>query len=255
MANVISNRLEVKGDEQQIQKMFQFISTGNPDDETYQVIDFTKIIPMPDSLKIEDGSITADAYCYFLELNQGNNQKTNILDSYLSKNYLSRLSVSSRSKAYKAQYSEQELLKLKEMGEIYVSNIKEYGCPTWYEWRCKNWGTKWPAYNDSYSKGNAIYFQTANGNCLRVISKLHEMFNSLTFFYQYADEDIGNNVGEFILPAHTSDIKSLLVEERSSEAYRIYLEASDIGVNGCESIRLNSKGEFELVDEEDESEE
>jgi hypothetical protein len=31
------------------------------------------------------------------------------------------------------------------MAEQWKSNIEKYGAPSWYEWRCENWDTKWNA--------------------------------------------------------------------------------------------------------------
>jgi hypothetical protein len=30
--------------------------------------------------------------------------------------------------------------------DAWKTNIERYGAPTWYEWRCEHWGTKWNAY-------------------------------------------------------------------------------------------------------------
>lgn len=44
------------------------------------------------------------------------------------------------------------------------NNLDNYGHPTWYEWRCENWGTKWETHNSNSvrKKGEiSYYFETA----------------------------------------------------------------------------------------------
>ena len=71
----------------------------------------------------------------------------------------------------------------------------------WYDWNIKNWGTKWNAYNQMHNKNlfNVLYFQTAWNNVLPVIKALSEMYSKLIFHYSFYDEDLGHNLGVFIL--------------------------------------------------------
>lgn len=66
----------------------------------------------------------------------------------------------------------------------------------WYDWRIYNWGTKWnssPISCDDY----LIVFETAWSTPEPVIKKLSELFKDIEFFVRYADEDFGNNLGEY----------------------------------------------------------
>lgn len=79
--------------------------------------------------------------------------------------------------------------------------IAKYGSDNWYDWSCKNWGTKWNAYSTSEPMLNpkgtrATYlFQTAWSTPAPVIRKLSEKFPDVKIKVWYADEDCGRNVG------------------------------------------------------------
>ncbi len=83
-----------------------------------------------------------------------------------------------------------------EMGKKYLDNILAYGAPTWYDWRVKNWGTKWNAYSQEPIKDNKICFETAWSKVTPIMLKLSERFPELEMRYRWADEDIGANLGE-----------------------------------------------------------
>jgi len=79
--------------------------------------------------------------------------------------------------------------------------IKEYGSDNWYDWCIYNWGTKWNASNDSlsYEGLENISFDTAWSTPMRVLIKLSEMFPKVKIEVDYADEDLGNNCGTYVL--------------------------------------------------------
>ena len=78
-------------------------------------------------------------------------------------------------------------------------NFEETGYVSWYEWSIANWNTKWNAYGtpDSRDTDDTIYFQTAWSNVSDLIKKLSGFFSS-SFFYEWADEDIGSNAGRAV---------------------------------------------------------
>lgn len=73
---------------------------------------------------------------------------------------------------------------------------RKYLASNWYDWRNRNWNTKWNAYEQTMD-GNQVIFQTAWSTPVYVIEKLSAIFPDATFTIQYADEDTGYNCGEY----------------------------------------------------------
>lgn len=86
------------------------------------------------------------------------------------------------------------------LGEKALRNIQKYNAPTWYEWNCENWGTKWNSYANQISD-HEIKFCTAWSCPEPIVQKLAELAGKtkgIEFTWLYADEDMGNNSGIFI---------------------------------------------------------
>ena len=80
------------------------------------------------------------------------------------------------------------------LGKTGVSQHPGIGCPTWYEWRNQNWGTKWNASGAEVLDGR-LSFLTAWNAPKQILEKLSQMFPSITIHHVWADEDIGYNCG------------------------------------------------------------
>ena len=69
----------------------------------------------------------------------------------------------------------------------------EYGYDNWYDWRNKNWGTKWDIkaevhVDDLHDEGCTLIFQTAWSPPEPIVYKLQEMFPDITFYGGYIGE-------------------------------------------------------------------
>lgn len=73
---------------------------------------------------------------------------------------------------------------------------QRYGVVGWYDWSCKYWGTKWDASN-VLTDMNGIEFQTAWAVAEPIIRAWSEKYPDMEFCVSYADEDLGNNCGQF----------------------------------------------------------
>ena len=96
-----------------------------------------------------------------------------------------------------------------EEGRRLIENVNKYGYPTWYEWCCVNWGTKWDVseedvtfdapspVGDSGAGKTDLYINTAWSCPLPVFETISKQYPDITITCDFADENIGNNCGSF----------------------------------------------------------
>lgn len=71
---------------------------------------------------------------------------------------------------------------------------------TCLEWCCCNWGTEWNASEVGiFNTGDEaiFYFQTTRDYAASFVKRLSKKFPDLSFTISFADEDLGDNCGEF----------------------------------------------------------
>ena len=210
MPNWVTNRLIVSGNDKDIKQLFNNIKG----DEAEQLIDFNKIIPMPESLDITSGSVTDESIFWALsKMNDEEIQRhienlsraPNILHENLLSSLQSRFQIKDLARIEKNANEfvpDEDMKKLgikdyEALGKTYLENLEKYGYTTWYDWCVANWDTKWNAH-DCYSlDDHSIEFQTAWSTPERIIKTLSEKYPSLEFEVSYADEDFGYNVGKY----------------------------------------------------------
>lgn len=178
-------------------------------------LDFNKLIPMPEDLKLDAGSIESDSIsCYYLSLND--DEKYKLMKLLKSKEIFFHHDCWNKyKKDIKYYESNPDKLKnnkdnfnglidfddkkhfnsLAELGKQYIENIKKYGYPQWYDWCVENWGTKWNVEDDvdvSYNKNTDEYditFDTAWSVPSGIVEKYSEFCNDEEFYWEYEDED------------------------------------------------------------------
>jgi hypothetical protein len=75
-----------------------------------------------------------------------------------------------------------------------LENKRRWGEYYWYDWACKNWGTKWNAYAIVES-ADSLYFETAWACPEPIVKALAAALKVGEFTWEYASEDYGNNLG------------------------------------------------------------
>lgn len=198
------------------------------DESGEENFDFEKIIPMPKSLHLTSGGNQNIAIHYAISL-MSDDERENLLNKLKEKKcsfYGSYFDKIFKSSSIKEKYTKEEYEKenkelkdiisgkkkqdwenidykglgiknLQDLGNTYINNILQYGCDTWYDWSCENWGTKWGACHTYYIDENNIEFDTAWScpyNIFKEISKKYDTKVKVDF----ADEDIGSNCGRLI---------------------------------------------------------
>ncbi len=181
MANYIMNRLHLSGDQKQIDELLKSVRGEE------SVMDFNKIIPMPESLHIESGSRTdtgLKAYKDFVYVYTfAGTEKKDLLNIPKEKE---EVFLKTRPDIRRDEW---------ELGRSAFQNEQKYGATTWYEWSMRSWGTKWNAFKAEITEDNTIEFQTAWSRVMPVVQRLAEDFPDISFNYRWADEDLGVNVG------------------------------------------------------------
>jgi len=174
MPNHIKNRLAIIAEQDRIQEIIERIKS---DEYGLGSIDFEKVIPMPPELKVESGSRSRKALEFYTLY---------MLDSRAI----------FRAHLIKEYQADQAFI---DFGKQLYENKQNHGAADWYDWSIVNWGTKWNSYGyedaPPYEGGNEIVFETAWSRPEPVVKGLSQMFPDAQFRHQWADEDIGSNVG------------------------------------------------------------
>lgn len=129
-------------------------------------------------------------------------------------------------------------------GRQYVSNFEKYGAPTWYEWRIREWGTKWNACYTEILDKDTVTFKTARSNPARIIGKLGELYPSVEIEHWWAGEGTEINTGIRRLFAGEEEVFCF---ERDENAYSIYAKCW----LGCENVHLNDDGTLQITNCDD----
>lgn len=179
MANYYQSSLTLRGERETMEKIFDSIK----DEESKRVIDFDKVIPMPEELSIESNT-SADTIIVLL-MRQA---RFLFFGPYSPE-------VKDAWERYE-KWPDDLKEKSEELAKKYLMNIAKYDYPNWYSWHIDKWGTKWNSiegYGTQRREGDTIYFETANGFCEPVIEALSKQYPDVEFIYEAADEDIGSN--------------------------------------------------------------
>lgn len=242
MPNHVKSKLQVLGDNPK--ELIESLCVT--DKSGYKRFDFNKIIPMPDELRICCGGPTERCMKLFINsLPMGFSEHTKYTKAYIAyKNGQPRFSLFNAKLAdipimteaefnntlaelleryaKESQFEEEDpVFNTKEdvlaYGKRALDNYLIYGYLDWYDWSRDHWGTKWNAY-DCYITDDEIEFCTAWHNVVELIVKLSVQHPNYEFYYEYADEDTGCQVG-YIRVKGGELIESVAYDNGSKEAY------------------------------------
>lgn len=232
------NQLHLSGEQKRIDDLLKSVKGED------SVLDFNKIIPMPESLNIECGSRTdrgLKAYKDFV-----------YVYTFAGTEEKDLLNIPKEKEAAFLRVRQDIRRDEWELGRTAFQNEQKYGAPTWYQWAVAAWGTKWSAYNAEIVEDNTIMFNTAWSRAMPVIQNLAENFPDIKFEYCWADEDLGVNTGtaEF---ENGEIIHDEFFEPQSKEAYELAAELWGLDLEEEGFIFDEKSGTYEYHDEPSES--
>lgn len=266
MPNYVMNRVHLTGKQSRIDELMEIVRR---DDGELGTMDFNKLIPMPECMKITAGSIETDSInAYLSALNPMNfnfswqeKMPARVMGSVVAKlaecsqvlhlqTNLRREEAEKMIERFKYDEPDMDLDKFVKIGEQYIDNVMKYGVTSWYDWACRFWGSKWNEVNSDLVGENELNFETAWSRVMPIISKLAELFPDLDIAYRWADEDIGSNVGSARFSGGKL-VEENLPEPCSKEAYELAAEVWDSTVEEF-GFRFNVDiGNYEYPDDEE----
>jgi hypothetical protein len=206
MPNHIKNRIELKGDSEQIKQLIEKYSTFYPETERYA---YDKSLVMTHT----DGSYG----WYKKETNEFSKRDENrnmVVSIGIPEGYSPDM--------VEAWTRFPDFNKVLPMPKAVLADL-EAGpsgiSPLWYSWSVDNWDTKWNSYSCKKESDNIYTFETAWSSVPKIIMEMSLSFPEVEIIYEWSDEDTGYNCG-------TTLYKNGLVSENiliggSKEAYEL----------------------------------
>lgn len=214
MPNWVVNNVYLNGNKNEVQSILDLICCKENEENYDDVIDFNHVIPMPQSMQVVSGGWSNEYIAVYVKSLPKEEQVAVIEDLQKARcrfygNYYNKYidaftkeinadRLERMHKNFQEDYKELQPKSIEDIGKAYIDNIRNYGVDTWYDWSVKNWGTKWNASNGCISD-DRFSFDTAWSAAIPITLKLSEMYPSIVFTHEFADEDIGMNCGRVVM--------------------------------------------------------
>lgn len=264
MPNWVINKVKVEGkDAESILK-----SHMTKDEYGQDQFDFNTIDKMPEDLKVEKSSRSADGLKLYiakinplmLEVGKHEDKMLPIQNWFnkmielfgrdcidrVDKYILKPKEVSGLKEKYGQDFD-----KVMDLGEMVFHNIENYGVPDWYDWSIEHWGTKWNTCNTNVREDkNEVYFDTAWSPSVEAVEKFSKMHPELKVTHEYAEEQTGFMSGRFEYE-DGEKVSETQFEPFSKEAYEMSFE---LWGNEDEYKFNKETNTYEYVDPDEEKE-
>lgn len=191
--------------------MIAYLITHNPDGSVIPLDTNDDVIRAIDARNPGDGQLaenmTDDDFRAIIESSKRQN------DLEWNKQRWDRFPASNGGRSYFAE------------AENVLHNVLHYGATNWYDWSIHNWGSKWNA-NNTYvdETERSIYWETAWSPTVEIAQNMSKVCTD-PVYYQYAEEQFTEYVGEFIFCK--GDIIELSENPGGLEQYLLAAELID----------------------------
>lgn len=244
MPNYVTNKLLFpKADDNKFKEILSRI--GNED----RIIDFNRMIPMPEDLNLECSSLGMKGYEYIVHKKALSGELQNP-DKYLKGYSFFPEDKKNQILLNFEGMPQENKLESYYLGTRYFKNFTDYGYLTWYEWCVDNWGTKWNSC-ESYLEDDCIVFTTAWSNVLPVIFEISKLFPDTMINYGYYDEDLGFNLGYFEIE-NEKILSSNIPTGGTKEAYELLFDLAPEFTREFEYSESSGTYEFKTYSDDDE---
>ena len=202
MANICVNELEFIGTRKRVQELLDLVKSDESD------FDFNKIIPMPESLNIEESTHTDEALFFYVMAVDPANPPVGEINKLRQEEFDILLQAGLTRAEYHPELARKVLTLDPDQYEEYIAlgktaayNLVNYGSISWYGWANEHWGSKWNA-DEVGVYGNTASFQTPWGPPEAIIVELSRLFPDIKiecsfdiegagyFFEEYQDGEI-----------------------------------------------------------------
>ena len=187
MTNWVMNVIEIKGKAKHVRNVIKAIKSL----DFKSGIDFNRIIPQPECIMNTPGHgvLAETARAFYNSAKKAKKDPIVMLkNGYLTKEMQKQKENWDKTRdACKIGQKEDNLSENEYWGSYldlmlnYLECIKQTCCVDWYDWRQKNWGTKWNACKSEVS-GNIVNFLTANSAPRPIFIAMAQKFPDITFF-------------------------------------------------------------------------
>ena len=222
MQNNVMNIVSFDCDSKKAKKILEEIK----DDEIgYGSIDFNKVVPMPKDLDIDSGVETNNGLRFYEEF-------VSVYTAYQERTKEELLNIPEEKETIFLRQRNDICFKEWELGRQAYRNTLKYGAPTWYEWRNKNWGTKWNAYGFDLGCGliedNKISFETVYGSPVKLIQKLSQKYPDVGIEVEWASGTAGSGEGRYLCKNGAFESKYFFETEKDQSEFseRVWAEGN-----------------------------
>lgn len=125
------------------------------------------------------------------------------------------------------------------LGQPEEKYCKDNNIPNWYDWNCKNWGTKWNAVGGEVKTfgdySDVLFFDTAYNLAFPILEELEKMlmneYKGIEIYGEFIEETY-SQAGFIKMDGNGGQIDSITIEMDDDQEYKVtFLNEDGVKVN------------------------